>query len=61
MSAHPSQQPRQHCHNGHPLEGDNLALTRDYRPNGKPRVRRRCKACARADWHARRKHMRIGS
>ena len=45
MSEHPSQARRTHCPKGHALEGTNLAVHTDYRPNGKPRIRRRCRAC----------------
>ena len=45
---HPSQVRRTHCSHGHALEGSNLAVHTDYRPNGNPRIRRRCRACMRA-------------
>jgi len=48
MSEHSSQQRRTHCPKGHALEGTNLAVHTDYRPNGHPRIRRRCRACMRA-------------
>jgi hypothetical protein len=58
MNKHPSQQPLQQCQRGHQLTGDNLLLHSDRRPNGAPRVRRRCRECQRIDWHERRKHLR---
>jgi hypothetical protein len=48
MNAHPTQQPREQCQQGHQLAGDNLAIYRDRRPNGKPRIRRRCRQCEQA-------------
>jgi hypothetical protein len=61
MNTHPSQQRRTTCRRGHPMSGDNLLEYADKRPNGAPRVRRRCRECQRIDWHERRKHLRGGS
>jgi hypothetical protein len=55
---HWSQQRRTECPKGHPMEGDNLLEYTDRRPNGAPRVRRRCRACERAKWHEQRKFSR---